>query len=64
MKRIGYGEIDASLVGAAIPYGLVDPQSEIMSQTLCRIEEHLTSPLVEYTATGQTPITAAANGFC
>ncbi|MBN1266482.1 MAG: glycoside hydrolase family 15 protein [Anaerolineales bacterium] len=43
-KRFGSEEIDASLLGAALPFGLLDPASVIMTRTLQTIEDQLTSP--------------------
>lgn len=41
VKRIGQDEIDASLLGAAVPYGLVAPGSALMTRTLQAIEDKL-----------------------
>lgn len=40
-KRLGGDEVDASLVAAATPFGLVDPQDQLMTETVRAVEQQL-----------------------
>ncbi len=44
MKTLGGNEVDASLLGAAQPYGLLAPRGKIMQASIARIEQELVSP--------------------
>jgi len=44
IKTVGLNEVDASLLGAAMPYGLFPRRGKLMRATIARIEQELTSP--------------------
>ncbi|TDC53084.1 glycoside hydrolase family 15 [Jiangella ureilytica] len=43
-KWLGSTEVDASLVVAGVPFGLVDPSGPVMTETVARVTAELTTP--------------------
>lgn len=44
VKHVGSRDVDSSLIGVAVPYGLLDPQEGLMHSTVARIEKGLRPP--------------------